>query len=150
MPVTPVGPLGAATGIGFQPTGGGKAAIMADLVMTANEVNPVIKALRAGGIEVTALQSHTLDEPRLFFIYFWANDDAIELAKGARSAGQDGECQELAHPARRRLLYIEGSAIDARSTAWCWQFWHDRKYVRTGYRSGTSSRCRKYRTVRCR
>ena len=89
MAMTPVGPLGGATGIGFQPTGPGKAAITGDFVMTADEVNPVIAALRAGGIEVTALHSHMLDEqPRLFFMHFWANDDAIKLAKGLR-AGLD-------------------------------------------------------------
>ncbi len=87
MTITPVGPLGAATAIGFQPTGGGKAAITGDFVMTAEEVNPVIKALRTNGIEVTALHSHMLDEqPRLFFMHFWANDDAIKLAKGLRAA----------------------------------------------------------------
>ncbi len=87
MILTPAGPLGAATGIGFQPTGGGKAAITGDFVMTADEVNPVIKALRDSGIEVTALHSHMLTEqPRLFFMHFWANDDAIKLAKGLRAA----------------------------------------------------------------
>jgi Domain of Unknown Function (DUF1259) len=86
-PLTPPGPLGMATGIGFQPTGGGKAAITGDFVLTAEEVNPVIKALRANGIEITALHSHMLDErPRLFFMHFWANDDAIKLAHGLRSA----------------------------------------------------------------
>ena len=85
--LAPAGPLGVATGLGFQPTGGGKAAITGDLVMTANEVNPVIEALRANGIEVTALHSHMLTEqPRLFFMHFWANDDAIKLAKGIRAA----------------------------------------------------------------
>ena len=83
----PVGPLGVATAIGFQPTGGGNAAITGDFVMIASEVNPVIKALRSGGIEVTALHSHMLDEqPRLFFMHFWANDDAIKLAKTLRTA----------------------------------------------------------------
>jgi hypothetical protein len=87
MPLTPVGPLGVATGINFQPTGAGKAAITGDFVMTADEVNPVITALRTHGIEVTALHSHMLDEqPRLFFMHFWANDDAIKLAKGLRAA----------------------------------------------------------------
>ena len=87
VPLTPPGPLGMATGIGFQPTGGGKAAITGDFVLTADEVNPVIKALRASGIEITALHSHMLDErPRLFFMHFWANDDAIKLAHGLRSA----------------------------------------------------------------
>jgi hypothetical protein len=85
--LTPSGPLGLATGMGFQPTGGGKAAITGDFVLTADEVNPVIKALRANGIEVTALHSHMLDEqPRLFFMHFWANDDAIKLAHGLRAA----------------------------------------------------------------
>ncbi len=85
--LTPSGPLGLASGIGFQPTGGGKAAITGDFVLTADEVNPVIKALRANGIEVTALHSHMLDEqPRLFFMHFWANDDAIKLAHGLRAA----------------------------------------------------------------
>jgi hypothetical protein len=87
MPITPAGPMGLATGIGFQPTGGGKAVITGDFVMVSSEVNPVIKTLRASGIEVTALHSHMLDEqPRLFFMHFWANDDAIKLAKGLRAA----------------------------------------------------------------
>ena len=87
MPITPAGPMGLATGNGFQPTGGGKAAITGDFVMVSSEVNPVIKTLRANGIEVTALHSHMLDEqPRLFFMHFWANDDAIKLAKGLREA----------------------------------------------------------------
>jgi len=87
MTLAPVGPLGVATAIGFQPTGSGHAAITGDFVMIGSEVNPVIKALRAGGIEVTALHSHMLDEePRLFFMHFWANDDAIKLAKALRTA----------------------------------------------------------------
>ena len=87
MQLAPVGPMGVAEAIGFQPTGGGKAAITGDFVLTADEVNPVIKALRSNGIEVTALHSHMLDEqPRLFFCHFWANDDAVKLAKGLRAA----------------------------------------------------------------
>jgi hypothetical protein len=87
MAITPAGPMGLATGIGFQPTGDGKAAITGDFVMVSSEVNPVIKTLRTNGIEVTALHSHMLDEqPRLFFMHFWANDDAIKLAKGLRTA----------------------------------------------------------------
>jgi hypothetical protein len=87
MAMTPPAPMGVAIGINFQPTGDGKAAITGDFVMISEEVNPVIKALRANGIEVTALHSHMLDEqPRLFFMHFWANDDAIKLAKGLRAA----------------------------------------------------------------
>ena len=87
MPLTPVGAMGVATAINFQPTGGGKAAITGDFVLTSDEVNPVIVALRTHGIEVTALHSHMLDEqPRLFFMHFWANEDAIKLASGLRAA----------------------------------------------------------------
>ena len=87
MQIAPVGPMGVAIAINFQPTGGGKAAITGDFVLTGDEVNPVIKALRANGIDVTAVHSHMLDEqPRLFFLHFWANDDALKLAKGLRAA----------------------------------------------------------------
>jgi Domain of Unknown Function (DUF1259) len=87
MPLTPAGPLGAAIGINFQPTGGGKAAVTGDFVLAASEVNPVIKALRANGIAVTALHSHMLiEQPRMFFMHFWANADAIKLAEGLRAA----------------------------------------------------------------
>jgi hypothetical protein len=87
MAVAPAGPMGVATGINFQPTGGGKAAITGDFVLAGNEVNPVIKALRENGIEVTALHSHMLtEEPRLFFMHFWAKDDAIKLAQGLHAA----------------------------------------------------------------
>ena len=87
MEMAPVGPMGVAQGINFQSTGGGKAAITGDFVLTGNEVNPVINVLLSNGIEVTAIHSHMLDEqPRLFFLHFWANDDALKLAKGLRSA----------------------------------------------------------------
>jgi hypothetical protein len=79
--------MGITTAINFQPTGSGKSAITGDFVLTAKEVNPVIKALRQNGIAVTAIHSHMLEEqPRLFFMHFWANDDAMKLAKGLRAA----------------------------------------------------------------
>ena len=79
--------MGSAIGINFQPTGGGKAAITGDFVLSDKEVNPVIKALEASGIEITALHSHMLSEqPRMFFMHFWANDDATKLARGLRAA----------------------------------------------------------------
>jgi hypothetical protein len=78
---------GTATAINFQPTGNGRAAISGDFVVLASEVNAVIRELRAGGIDVTALHSHMLDEePRLFFMHFWANDDAVKLATALRRA----------------------------------------------------------------
>ncbi len=79
--------MGVATAINFQPTGNGHAAITGDFVLLGGEVNPVIAALREHGIQVTALHSHMLDEePRLFFMHFWANDDAVKLAEGLRAA----------------------------------------------------------------
>ena len=79
--------LGLTTAINFQPLGGGKAAINGDFVMTAGEVQDVIKALRAGGISVVELHNHMLDEhPRLFFLHFWATGDGVDLAKALRPA----------------------------------------------------------------
>ena len=101
--------MGSAIAINMQPTGMGKVAATGDFVLTADEVNPVLKALRAGGIEVTALHNHMLDdEPRLFFMHFWANDDAMKVAQGLRAAldkvrlassapkaGQDPQCRQV-------------------------------------------------------
>jgi hypothetical protein len=79
--------MGVATVVNFQPTGSGKAAITGDFVLTADEVNPVVRTLKDQGIAVTALHSHMLtEEPRLFFMHFWANDDALKLARVLRSA----------------------------------------------------------------
>ena len=79
--------MGVATGINFQPTGSGRAAVTGDFVLLGTEVNPVIRALRSHGIAVTAVHSHMLtEEPRLFFMHFWANDNAVALAHGLRAA----------------------------------------------------------------
>src|SRR5215208_1282436 len=79
--------MGSAIAINFQGTGGGKAAITGDFVLTADEVNPVLRALRSNGIEVTAVHNHMLDdEPRMFFMHFWGNDDPQKLARGLRAA----------------------------------------------------------------
>lgn len=79
--------MGTATAINFEPTGGGKAAITGDFVLLGSEVNPVLKTLRQHGIEVTALHSHMIDDsPHLFFMHFWANDNALKLAGGLRTA----------------------------------------------------------------
>jgi hypothetical protein len=79
--------MGTAIAINFQPTGAGKVAITGDFVLLGKEVNPVLRALRSNGIEVTALHSHMIDDsPHLFFMHFWANDDVGKLARGLRSA----------------------------------------------------------------
>ena len=80
-------PMGASEAINFQPLGGGKAAITGDFMLTAAEVNPVLRTLRANGIEVTALHNHMLtEEPRLFFMHFWAHDDLPKLLAGLKAA----------------------------------------------------------------
>jgi hypothetical protein len=79
--------MGVATALNFQPTGAGNAAITGDFVLRAAEVNPVLRALREHGMEVTAVHNHMLDEqPRLFFMHFWAVGDAVRLAEGLRAA----------------------------------------------------------------
>jgi Domain of Unknown Function (DUF1259) len=79
--------MGTAIAINFQPLAGGKVAVTGDFVLLGKEVNPVLKALRNNGIEVTALHSHMIeDSPHLFFMHFWAHDDASKLARGLRAA----------------------------------------------------------------
>ena len=79
--------MGTGIAINVEPTGGGKAAITGDFVLTQNEVTPVMRTLRENGIDVTALHNHMLDDqPHVFFMHFWANDDAAKLAGGLRAA----------------------------------------------------------------
>jgi hypothetical protein len=79
--------MGVSTAINFQPTGRGWAAITGDFVLVSGEVNRIIPILRANRIDVTALHSHMLgEEPRLYFMHFWAHDDAGKLATALRRA----------------------------------------------------------------
>ncbi|WP_343234039.1 DUF1259 domain-containing protein [Streptomyces sp. CdTB01] len=79
--------LGLTTGINFQPLGNNKPAINGDFVMTAPEVQKVIQALRKGNIDIVELHNHSLtDNPRLFYLHFWATADAVSLAKALRPA----------------------------------------------------------------
>jgi len=79
--------MGVATAINIQATGTTTAAATGDFVLIASEVNPVLRVLRANGIAVTALHSHMLNEtPRLFFMHFWGQGDAVKLARGLRAA----------------------------------------------------------------
>jgi hypothetical protein len=79
--------MGTGIVINFQPAGQGKAATTGDFVLTAGEVNPVLRTLREHGIEVTALHNHMLEEePRLFFMHFWGVDNPEKLAEGLKAA----------------------------------------------------------------
>lgn len=87
MGMAVTGPLGGAEAINFQPLGGGKAAITGDFILVAKEVNPVLRALRGHGIDVTAIHNHMLDDqPRMFFVHFWAHDDLAKLLTGLKAA----------------------------------------------------------------
>ena len=79
--------MGVTTVLNFQPTADGKAAITGDFVLLDKEVNAVARTLRQHGIDVTAIHNHGLmDTPRLFYMHFWATDDAVKLAQGLRAA----------------------------------------------------------------
>jgi hypothetical protein len=79
--------FGVTTTVNFQPLGGDKAAINGDIVMTGPEVQKVIRAIRAGNISLVTVHNHSLtDEPRLFYLHYWAVDDAVTLAKAMRAA----------------------------------------------------------------
>jgi Domain of Unknown Function (DUF1259) len=85
VPLLPA--MGVVTVLNFQPTADGKAAITGDFVLIDKEVNNVARTLRQHGIDVTALHNHGLqDTPRLFYMHFWATDDAGKLAQGLKAA----------------------------------------------------------------
>ena len=85
--VLPAASLNLTTVINFQPVGGGRAAINGDFILIAPEVQKVIQALRAGNIRIVELHNHGLTEqPRLFYMHYWAVDDAVTLAKTLRPA----------------------------------------------------------------
>ena len=79
--------LGVGTVINFEPLGAGKAAITGDFALLGDEVTLVAKTLRAKGIEVTAIHMHMEDDnPHLYYMHFFANGAAPDLAQGLRSA----------------------------------------------------------------
>ena len=64
-----------------------RASVDGDFIMTADEVQPVVRALRESGIHVVALHNHMLeDEPRFFFLHYWGKGTAEALARGLRAA----------------------------------------------------------------
>lgn len=82
-------PMETSTLLMFQPLGGGRAAVNGDFVMTADRVNPVIRALRSHGLTIIELHNHMLyEQPRLFYLHFWKTGDAVTLARALR-AGLD-------------------------------------------------------------
>jgi hypothetical protein len=79
--------MGTGTGVNFQPLGGGMAATTGDFVLLGSEVDPVMRALRSGGIEVTALHSHMIGEqPIVYFMHFWGLGNTAQMATALRAA----------------------------------------------------------------
>jgi uncharacterized protein DUF1259 len=64
-----------------------KAAIAGDVAMLANEVTPVLKALRKNGLDVVAIHHHmTGTQPTIYFLHYWGTGPAEKLAAGFRAA----------------------------------------------------------------
>lgn len=63
------------------------AEIAGDVAMLANEVTPVLKALRANGLNVVAIHHHmTATEPAIYFLHYWGTGPAEKLASGFKAA----------------------------------------------------------------
>jgi len=63
------------------------AAVDGDFIMTGQEVQPVLKALRKEGIHIVALHNHMIGEqPAFYFTHYWGKGSCEELAKGVRAA----------------------------------------------------------------
>jgi hypothetical protein len=79
--------MGSAIAINFQQAGRGEIARTGDFVLTANEVNAVAASLRDNDVDVTAIHNHMLnDEPRLFFMHFWAHGSESKIAQAMAAA----------------------------------------------------------------
>jgi hypothetical protein len=73
--------------VAFQPIAKGAAMAMGDLVLTEDEVGPVMRALQAGGVEQTALHNHVLHEsPRVMYMHVAAHGDPAKIAQTIRTA----------------------------------------------------------------
>jgi hypothetical protein len=63
------------------------AAVAGDVAMLAGEVTPVLKALRANGLDVVAIHHHmTGTQPTIFFLHYWGTGPAEQLASGFKAA----------------------------------------------------------------
>lgn len=63
------------------------ASVDGDFVVTASELQPVLKSLRKSGIYIEAIHSHMAEEqPRYLFLHYWGQGAAAELAKSLRAA----------------------------------------------------------------
>jgi len=69
-----------------------RAAVDGDFIMTAEEVQPVLRALREADIHIVALHNHMIgEEPAFYFTHYWGVGPAEELAQGIKSAQEAQE-----------------------------------------------------------
>lgn len=58
-----------------------------DFVMRSDELQPVLKAMRAKGINIVAIHQHMTEEsPPLLFLHYWGKGKALDLAKAVKGA----------------------------------------------------------------
>jgi hypothetical protein len=71
-----------------------KAEIAGDIAMLSQEITPVLKALRANGLNVVAIHHHmTGTQPEIYFLHYWGTGPTDKLATGFRAA-----LDQLGHP----------------------------------------------------
>jgi len=74
------------------------AVVAGDVAMRAEEVMPVLKALRSNGIDVVAIHHHMVGtEPTVYFLHYWGRGPAEKLASSFRAA-----VEQTGHKAARR------------------------------------------------
>lgn len=79
----------ASTLLMFQPLGDERVAVNGDFAMTADQIDPVIRALQDHHIDIVSLHNHlTGEQPTLYCMHFWATGDTTSMAQGLR-AGLD-------------------------------------------------------------
>jgi hypothetical protein len=97
---------------------GGKDVMMGDLVLTQDEVNPVMSALLDHGLEVTALHNHFFyDEPRLFYMHVMGHGSATDLARMAKPAVDLIGHASPSHPASQGTATLQPGKIDTAKIA---------------------------------
>jgi hypothetical protein len=98
-----------------------RAAVAGDFTMLAHEVAPVIQALVANGIEVTAVHNHMVhEEPRVFFLHYWGVAPAENLARGLKAA-LDAQAKSSAgrkEVARAWTLRFDDAAVGRLPEGW--------------------------------
>jgi hypothetical protein len=86
--------------LAFRETGSGEAMAMGDLVLTEDEILPVIQALRGGGVEQTALHNHLLNEkPHVMYMHVMATGNPVKIARAVSAALQLTQTPRTAPPA---------------------------------------------------